>query len=41
MVVAAVVDLQAFVERWRRHFVSTLEPPFLPQGWRVDRDVGK
>jgi hypothetical protein len=41
MVVAAVPDLQAFVERWRRHFLASLNPPFLPAGWRVDREIGK
>ena len=39
--VTAVSDLQAFVERWRRHFVSTLYPLFLPEGWRIDREVGQ
>lgn len=32
-VVVANVDIQDFVERWRKHFISTMEPKYLPEGW--------
>ncbi|MBI4606832.1 MAG: HNH endonuclease [Planctomycetes bacterium] len=41
VVVANVGDLQAFVERWRRHFVESLRPAHMPAEWRVDRTVGR
>jgi hypothetical protein len=36
-VVARTKDLQAFIRRWREHFVRTMRPRFLPEGWDVDR----
>jgi hypothetical protein len=38
-VIGATGDLQAFVERWRRHFLESLRPVHMPEGWRVDREV--
>jgi hypothetical protein len=38
-VIAAFGDLQAFVERWRRHFVEVMKPSYMPENWRVDRKV--
>ncbi len=32
--------LQEFAERWRRHFVETLAPRFMPEAWRIDRPLG-
>jgi len=29
-------DLMPFIERWRRHFVDTMKPPYLPEKWAVD-----
>lgn len=37
LVVSQLTDLQAFIERWRRHFVETLCPAHMPEHWRVDR----
>lgn len=28
----------ALVLRWRRHFVATMEPGFLPEGWNAEQD---
>ncbi len=32
-----IVDKQAFIERWRQHFVDTMKPQFMPKGWLVSR----
>jgi hypothetical protein len=32
-------DLQAFVERWRNHFLATMKPQFMAQGWDVKRSI--
>jgi hypothetical protein len=36
-VVARTEDVQAFVRRWREHFLRTMRPKFLPEHWDVDR----
>lgn len=28
--------IRDFVIRWRTHFVETMKPPYMPEGWRVD-----
>ena len=28
--------LRDFVLRWRNHFIETMNPPYMPEGWRVD-----
>jgi len=35
-VVLKITDLEAFVERWRAHFVATMHPQYLPQDWARD-----
>lgn len=30
-----------FVARWRSHFVQTMNPQFLPDGWTLDRSIWK
>lgn len=32
---------QAFVEKWRKHFVETMNPQFLPEYWSVDHLLEK
>jgi exonuclease 3'-5' domain-containing protein 2 len=32
-----VVDLQAFIELWRQHFIDTMQPKFLSKHWSVSR----
>ncbi len=40
LIVEAVGDgLQAFVERWRRHFLEHVRPTHLPRHWDVEREV--
>lgn len=38
-VVAAIQDLQAFVERWREHFVNEMQPRYLPKFWHVAKPI--
>lgn len=38
-VVERLPDIQAFVERWRRHFLETLNPQHMPAHWSVTRPV--
>jgi hypothetical protein len=33
------INYQEFVEMWRNHFITTLEPKFLPLYWDVSRSV--
>jgi hypothetical protein len=28
--------IKDFVFRWRTHFIKTMNPPYMPEGWRVD-----
>jgi hypothetical protein len=39
MVIEHVSDLQGFVERWRKHFIDTMNPQHMPKGWRIDREI--
>lgn len=34
-----VTDIEAFVRRWREHFLATMRPNFLPRGWHLDRPI--
>lgn len=34
-----VKDVQSFVSRWRRHFVDTMQPKFLPDYWDVSKPI--
>jgi hypothetical protein len=36
-VIAGTADVQAFIRRWREHFLRTMQPRFLPAQWDVDR----
>ncbi len=40
-VVAAASDVQAFIRRWREHFLRTMQPRFLPEHWDVDRPASR
>ena len=40
-VVAAATDVEAFVRRWRQHFLDTMRPRFLPEHWDPDRPASK
>lgn len=37
-VVARVSDVQEFIRRWRRHFVTAMNPKFLPEHWKIEKD---
>lgn len=38
-VVEKLDNLQEFVVRWRKHFLETMEPKFMPDGWDVNNEV--
>ncbi len=40
-VMSHVQDLQAFVERWRQHFLDSMKPKFMPVGWDVKQVIFK
>jgi len=40
-VISKTDDLEGFVNRWRNHFVQTMNPQFLPDGWTLDRSIWK
>lgn len=40
-VIEKITDLQAFVERWRQHFVDVMHPKYMPKHWQVDRKLLK
>jgi hypothetical protein len=33
------VDLQEFIFAWRRHFLETMKPQFMPEKWDVNRPI--
>ena len=35
-IVDKLPDIDAFVIFWRKHFVDTMQPKFLPDGWHID-----
>jgi len=37
LIVARLTDLNAFLRLWRKHFVETMNPKFLPEHWSVER----
>lgn len=37
IVVDKLTDVQAFISRWRQHFLDTMKPTHMPLFWRVDR----
>ena len=38
-IVQKITDLQAFVVRWRKHFLATMKPIHMPEYWSVDRKL--
>jgi hypothetical protein len=36
-VIAQTPDIQAFIRRWRQHFLCTMQPRYLPAYWDIDR----
>ncbi|MFW5847766.1 MAG: hypothetical protein ACOCVF_02490 [bacterium] len=31
--------LEEFIKRWRKHFIDTMNPPYMPIGWSIDFKV--
>lgn len=38
-IVSKLDSIQEFVEMWRNHFVKTMRPKFMPEGWKLRRDA--
>lgn len=38
-VVEQTGDVEAFIKEWRRHFVESMKPIYLPEHWNVDNPV--
>jgi hypothetical protein len=38
-IVKQVKDLEAFVVRWRKHFINTMKPAHMPKHWKLDRKI--
>jgi len=38
-VVENISDISLFVQRWRKHFVDSLKPQYMPQHWIVERPL--
>lgn len=36
-VVESISDIDAFVRRWRSHFIDSLSPQYMPQYWNIER----
>lgn len=36
-VAKSITDIEAFIRRWRQHFISTMDPKFLPEHWDANR----
>lgn len=39
VIVSKIVDIQAFVERWRQHFLDYAKPKYLSENWSVTRSI--
>jgi len=39
IVVDKLFDYQGFVERWRKHFIDTMKPKFMSEGWEIKNDI--
>lgn len=40
-VVERLHDIESFVKRWRKHFIDTMQPKHLPDGWDMGRTIHK
>jgi len=38
-VVEKITDLQEFSEIWRQHFIDSMSPKHMPDGWRINRGI--
>ncbi len=41
LIVDEITDIQEFSERWRQHFVDSMNPNFMPDGWDIKRNIDK
>lgn len=38
-IVANIANLQEFSERWRQHFLDSMQPKFLPENWDLHKSI--
>ncbi len=38
MVVSKIKDVKEFIVDWRRHFIETMDPKFLPEKWSINNN---
>lgn len=38
-IVENLTDVEEFVKRWRTHFIETMQPRHLPDGWTIHRTI--
>jgi hypothetical protein len=41
VIMSKIENLQEFVELWRKHFIETMRPKFMPEHWNINRAVVK
>jgi hypothetical protein len=34
-------DFEVFIKGWRRHFIETMKPQYMPEGWSIDFRIKK
>lgn len=39
LIAEKIADIDDFAIRWRHHFLKTMKPQFLPEGWNPDRRI--
>ena len=38
MGVSKIKDIKEFIVDWRRHFIETMDPKFLPEKWSINNN---
>jgi len=36
-----IAKLEIFIKRWRQHFITSMQPKYLPKYWSIDHDIHK
>lgn len=39
LIMEHITDLQEFAELWRNHFIETMNPIFMPEGWSITNKI--
>lgn len=38
-VIEKINNYQEFIERWRKHFIETMKPKYMPNGWAIENNI--